>query len=84
MGYPNLNGSVKLAAGWLIEQCGPENSVSWKGYRVGDAGCYLKQALVIVNYGSATGAQVYDLSEKIKKSVKNRFNIDLEREVNII
>ena len=84
VGYPNLNGSVKLAAGWLIEQCGPENSVSWKGYRAGDAGCYLKQALVIVNYGSATGAQVYDLSEKIKKSVKNRFNIDLEREVNII
>ncbi len=84
VGYPNLNGSVKLAAGWLIEQCGPENSVSWKGYRVGDAGCYSKQALVLVNYGNATGAQLYDLSEKIKKSVKDRFNIDLEREVNII
>lgn len=84
VGYPNLNGSVKLAAGWLIEQCGPENAVSWKGYRVGDAGCYPKQALVLVNYGNATGAQLFDLSEKIKKSVKDRFNIELEREVNII
>lgn len=84
VGYPNLNGSVKLAAGWLIEQCGPESSVSWKGYRIGDAGCHPNQALVLVNYGSATGAQVYELSEKIKKSVKDRFNVDLEREVNII
>lgn len=84
VGYSNLNGSVKLAAAWLIEQCGPASSVSWKGYRVGDAGCHPKQALVLVNYGKATGAQVYDLSEKIRKSVKDRFTVDLEREVNII
>ena len=76
--YPTDGEDIKVAAGWLIEQCG------WKGYRDGDAGVHDKQALVLVNHGKASGEQLFQLSEKIKQSVHQKFGIELEREVNVI
>jgi UDP-N-acetylmuramate dehydrogenase len=76
--YPAGERLVKLAAGWLIEQCG------WKGKVVGHTGTWKNQALVLVNHGGATGQEVYGLSSQIIESVRQKFGVQLEREVNIL
>jgi UDP-N-acetylmuramate dehydrogenase len=82
--HPNIpmhilaDGYAKIPAAWLIEQCG------WKGYRQGAAGVHAHQPLVIVNYGGATGEEIYQLALNIQTSVKDKFGILLEPEVNIV
>ncbi|WP_430966098.1 UDP-N-acetylmuramate dehydrogenase [Spongiimicrobium sp. 2-473A-2-J] len=76
--YKVSEDTYKVPAGWLIEQCG------FKGKRYGDAGVHKRQALVLVNYGSASGKEIMDLADKIQKSVLDKFNIRILPEVNII
>ncbi|MEM6378707.1 MAG: UDP-N-acetylmuramate dehydrogenase [Bacteroidota bacterium] len=76
--YPVDENRIKVPAGWLIDQCG------WKGKRVGQTGCYEKQALVLVNYGSATGGEIWAFAQELITSVQQKFGITLEPEVNVI
>ncbi len=76
--YPQKNGEVKIPAGWLIEQCG------WKGKVVGNTGAHKSQSLVLVNYGHATGREIYDLALQIQQSVNEKFAIEIMTEVNIV
>ncbi|AZF16622.1 UDP-N-acetylmuramate dehydrogenase [Pseudomonas sp. R3-18-08] len=74
--YPQAGGQTKLAAGWLIEKAG------WKGFREGDAGVHALQALVLVNYGSATGREIANLALRIQQDIVERFGVELEMEPN--
>ncbi|MCH8317578.1 MAG: UDP-N-acetylmuramate dehydrogenase [Bacteroidetes bacterium] len=76
--YPLRNGNVKIPAGWLVEKSG------WKGKRIGNTGTYKDHALVLVNYGKATGKEIKEAAMKIKDSVKKKFGIVLKNEVNVI
>ncbi|MBW8051189.1 MAG: UDP-N-acetylmuramate dehydrogenase [Cytophagales bacterium] len=76
--YPLRNGNVKIPAGWLVERSG------WKGKRIGNTGTYKDHALVLVNYGKATGKEINEAAMKIKDSVKKKFGIVLKNEVNVI
>lgn len=77
-GYPLGDDVVKVPAGWLIEQAG------WKGYRSGDAGVHAKQALVLVNYGKATGNEILQLAKQVQASVLDKFGVTISPEVNVI
>ncbi|MEX3773254.1 UDP-N-acetylmuramate dehydrogenase [Pseudomonas sp. MYb118] len=74
--YAQPDGQMKLAAGWLIERAG------WKGFREADAGVHKAQALVLVNYGEATGLQLLNLAQRIQKDISERFQVELEMEPN--
>ena len=76
--YPVSETEIKVPAGWLIEQSG------FKGKRYGDYGVHEKQALVLVNYGNASGKDIFELAQKIQATIKETYKIDLEIEVNII
>jgi UDP-N-acetylmuramate dehydrogenase len=72
--YPQADGAVKLAAGWLIDRCG------WKGRAMGAAAVHERQALVLVNQGGASGAEVLALARAIQHDVRERFGVELEAE----
>lgn len=76
--FPLPNQMVKIPAGWLIEQCG------WKGKIVGNTGSHARQALVLVNYGNATGAEIWRLANEIRQSVFEKFGVTIIPEVNVI
>jgi UDP-N-acetylmuramate dehydrogenase len=69
---------IKVPAGWLIEQAG------FKGKRYGEYGVHTKQALVLVNYGDASGKEIHQLAQTIQEAILNKFGIRLEIEVNVI
>jgi len=77
-GHETNDGMIKLSAGWLIEKCG------LKGKRTGDAGVYEKHALVLVNHGNASGADIINLADEIIESIKERFGFELEKEVLVV
>lgn len=77
-GYPVDDETVKVPAGWLIEQAG------WKGYRAGDAGVHARQALVLVNYGDATGREILTLAHQVQQSVQDKYGITIKPEVNVV
>jgi len=77
-GYPASSGMCKLSAAWMIEDCG------WKGYREGDAGISERHALVLVNHGHASGAQLLDLARRVATAVEDRFGLALEPEPRIV
>jgi UDP-N-acetylmuramate dehydrogenase len=76
--YPLSDHTVKLPAGWLIEQSG------WKGKSIGNAGVHKNQALVLVNLGGAKGSEILSLAHEVQQSVKQIFNVSLEMEVNVV
>ena len=81
--YPTIpnyivENGVKIPTAWLIEQCG------FKGLQIGNVGCYKNQPLVIVNYGNASGKEIFNYSTKIIDAVNQKFGITLEREVNVV
>ena len=76
--YVVSESEVKVPAGWLIEQAG------FKGKRFGDAGIHKNQALVLVNYGNATGQEILNISKNIQETIFQKFGIHIEAEVNII
>ncbi len=75
--YEMAHGSFKIPTAWMIDRCG------WKGKRIGDVGCHKDQALVLVNYGNASGRDIFQLAMEIKKDVKERFGLEITPEVNI-
>jgi len=76
--YPLPGGRAKIPAGWLIEQCG------WKGKRVGNTGCHAQQSLVLINYGGATGNEIWEHAQRVAVSVKEKFGVELRPEVNVV
>lgn len=76
--YPAGDSGMKVAAGWLIEKAG------WKGRRINNFGVHEKQALVLVNYGGSQGSEIDNLAEQIRQNIKEKFGVELEKEVNIL